>query len=83
MRAYECDICGKFYKLDNYFEKRKDDTSLRIKFRNRECIGVTNINTGTEFDGSIHHSGDFDICPECVKALNDFIRERTKVNVPG
>lgn len=83
MRAYECDICGKLYTLNKDYYERKDDPSLQIEFRSMTCCGVTSINTGSILDEQIVHSVDLDICPECVKALSNFIKERKDINVPG
>jgi len=84
MRAYECDICGKLYTINNTLEERMNDPSLEIQFRNKTFCGVTKINTGKLWDnGQIIHSEDLDICPECVKALSNFIKERKDINVPG
>lgn len=83
MRAYECDICGKLYTVEKDYHKRSNDPSQQIEFRNKTCCGVTSINLGIACDGLINHSCDFDICPECVNALSNFIKERKNINVPG
>lgn len=57
MRAYKCDICGKYFDL-GYDGKRKT-----IDIRTFDCYGA-------EFKSGRHH---YDLCNECVWKIEQLI----------
>lgn len=63
-KAFKCDICGGFYTWkDNTDNKR--DTQNRLMLRRR-------YPNGNYYD----MEEEFDICPDCAKALHNFIKEK-------
>ena len=64
MRAYKCDICGGLYEVYEYGCRQ-----YYLKTKDKDCDGVLQIHA----KGSL-----LDICPDCRKAICDFINERVK-----
>lgn len=65
MRAYKCDICGGLYEAYEYGYK--------------QYWFHPSKSTSSKLEGTIDiHANDYilDICPDCRKAICDFINER-------
>ena len=65
MRAYKCDICGGLYAVYEYGCKQ-------YWFHPSQ-------NTSSKLEGTIQvktNGYELDICPDCRKAICDFINER-------
>lgn len=60
--AFKCDRCKKFYDPLNEDEKDK-----RITYRGSDIYGISLL------DFYQNGLASFDLCPECVKALDNFM----------
>lgn len=63
-KAYKCDICGGFYTF-------KDDNVIICGTQN-QLILRRSYPSGYCYD----MAEEFDICPDCAKALHNFIKEK-------
>ncbi len=61
-RARRCDRCKKFYDLHD-----EDDEVKRICYRGTRIYGISIT------DACESRLAYFDLCPECVKALDSFM----------
>ena len=68
MLAKKCDRCGKFYEL--YTEKSK--------CRAKDVNGIAFVHICTNGDYSGTKSDGYDLCPECLNAVIDFVNGGTK-----
>ena len=59
--AFRCDICKKFYA------RGEEDTAKRIKYHGTAIHAICLLDSCQKF------LKRFDLCPECVKALDDFM----------
>ena len=62
-KAFKCDICGGFYTF-------KDDNDIICDTQN-QLILRRSYPSGNCYD----MAEEFDICPDCAKALHEFIKK--------
>lgn len=62
-KAFKCDICGGFYTS-------RDDNDIICDTQNQLLLRRSYPN-GTCYD----MAEEFDICPDCAKALHEFIKK--------
>lgn len=67
MLACKCDVCGKLYEMYNCAKNTEEDAN-GFKFVNIELDGCAYNDEHTPKD----------VCPECMDALKQFLRERGK-----
>lgn len=60
--AFRCDRCKRFYDQHD-----DDDREKRLSYQGAKIQGISLT------DGYQNRLVNFDLCPECVKALDDFM----------
>lgn len=60
-RAMKCDICGKLYEMYNVSQRDTEPNMLTF----RKSTGIPNDSYPTK---------SYDLCPECMHDLQDFIK---------
>ena len=62
--AKQCDLCGKFYKPYNLYSA--SDTKVNAMY----------LASRSDDDSRYYTNARYDLCPECMLALKEFIESR-------